>query len=136
MAFKRKLMMSAVLFMLMIAAVFPAMMSGRYEIQAGQIWSVIWSKITGASNLDVGRSQQVIIWKIRMPRLVLALTAGVALSISGTAYQGCFRNPLVEPYILGVSTGAACGAAAPSSFLIFSPKVNSPPSFSPWLRSA
>ena len=111
MTFKRKLIMAAVLFLLLIAAVFPALLSGQYEIETGQVWALIWSKITGAANPDISRAQEVIIWKIRLPRLILALTAGVALAISGTAYQGCFRNPLVEPYILGVSNGAACGAA-------------------------
>lgn len=50
-----------------------------------------------------------IVWKIRFPRVLLAMFAGAALALAGTTYQGLFRNPLAEPYILGVSAGAAFG---------------------------
>ena len=52
-----------------------------------------------------------IIWDIRLPRTLLAMAVGVCLSVSGVVFQGCFRNPLVEPYVLGASSGAAFGAA-------------------------
>ncbi|WP_320043656.1 iron ABC transporter permease [uncultured Desulfobacter sp.] len=52
-----------------------------------------------------------IIWDIRLPRTLLAMAVGVSLSVSGVVFQGCFRNPLVEPYVLGASSGAAFGAA-------------------------
>ena len=51
-----------------------------------------------------------IIWHIRMPRVVLAALVGAMLSISGASYQGVFRNPLVDPYLLGVAAGAGLGA--------------------------
>lgn len=51
-----------------------------------------------------------IVWNIRMPRIVLAGLVGAALSISGAALQGMFRNPLACPSVLGVSAGASCGA--------------------------
>ena len=52
-----------------------------------------------------------IIWDIRLPRTLLTMAVGVCLSVSGVVFQGCFRNPLVEPYVLGASSGAAFGAA-------------------------
>jgi iron complex transport system permease protein len=52
-----------------------------------------------------------ILWDIRLPRTLLAMAVGVCLSVSGVVFQGCFRNPLVEPYVLGASSGAAFGAA-------------------------
>ena len=52
-----------------------------------------------------------IVWKIRLPRTLVAILAGIALSVSGVVFQGCFRNPLVDPYVLGISSGAAFGAA-------------------------
>jgi iron complex transport system permease protein len=52
-----------------------------------------------------------IAWDARMPPLLLAVFAGAALGISGGALQGTFRNPLVDPYLLGLSTGAAVGAS-------------------------
>ncbi|REE96881.1 FecCD family ABC transporter permease [Thermomonospora umbrina] len=54
---------------------------------------------------------EVIIWSVRLPRAVTALLAGAALSVAGVQMQTLFRNPLAEPYILGVSSGASLGVA-------------------------
>lgn len=51
-----------------------------------------------------------IIWNIRLPRVVLAGVVGSMLSLSGASYQGVFRNPLVDPYLLGAAAGAGLGA--------------------------
>src|SRR5512139_3349842 len=53
---------------------------------------------------------ETILFDIRLPRTVLILLAGAALSGSGAAYQGLFRNPLADPYIIGVASGAGLGA--------------------------
>lgn len=62
--------------------------------------------------VDSGLSsaQQAILWQIRMPRVVLGALVGATLATAGTAYQGVFRNPLADPYLLGVSSGAGLGA--------------------------
>lgn len=52
-----------------------------------------------------------ILWNLRMPRILLCLLVGAALSVSGAAYQSVFRNPLTDPYVLGISSGASLGAA-------------------------
>jgi iron complex transport system permease protein len=52
-----------------------------------------------------------ILWKIRIPRVALALLAGAALAVSGMTFQAMFRNPLATPFTLGVSSGASLGAA-------------------------
>ena len=51
-----------------------------------------------------------IIWQLRFPRVVLAGVVGAALAVSGATYQGLFRNPLADPYFIGVAAGAALGA--------------------------
>jgi cobalamin transport system permease protein len=51
-----------------------------------------------------------IVWKVRMPRVALAGIVGAMLSLAGASYQGVFRNPLVDPYLLGVAAGAGLGA--------------------------
>ena len=51
-----------------------------------------------------------IVWHVRMPRVVLAGIVGAMLSVGGAAYQGVFRNPLVDPYLLGAAAGAGLGA--------------------------
>lgn len=63
-------------------------------------------------NADSGLTtqQQAIFWQIRLPRVVLGAIVGATLAISGAAYQGVFRNPLADPYLLGVSAGAGLGA--------------------------
>jgi iron complex transport system permease protein len=58
----------------------------------------------------VDETQWKIIWQIRMPRVVLAGLVGATLSAAGASYQGVFRNPLVDPYLLGTAAGAGLGA--------------------------
>ncbi|WP_432478856.1 FecCD family ABC transporter permease [Nocardioides sp. GXQ0305] len=62
--------------------------------------------------VDSGMSvtQQAIFWEIRLPRVVLGVLVGAMLAVAGTAYQGVFRNPLADPYLLGISSGAGLGA--------------------------
>ena len=55
-------------------------------------------------------TEWAIVWQIRAPRVVLAAIVGSTLSIAGASYQGVFRNPLVDPYLLGVAAGAGFGA--------------------------
>ena len=75
--------------------------------------TIISSHIFGNNNPDskIQNLHDAIVWKIRAPRILLALIVGGGLSVSGAVFQGCLRNPLVDPYILGVSSGAAFGAA-------------------------
>lgn len=58
----------------------------------------------------VDESDWAIVWKVRMPRVVLGGLVGAMLSIAGASYQGVFRNPLVDPYLLGAASGAGLGA--------------------------
>lgn len=55
-------------------------------------------------------SSAVIVWQLRLPRVILSLMVGGVLSMAGGAYQGAFRNPLADPYLLGVASGAGLGA--------------------------
>src|SRR5215831_16297368 len=66
-----------------------------------------WHPHTGLPALDVD-----IVWKIRLPRVVLGVLVGSMLAGGGAAYQGVFRNPLADPYLLGVAAGAGLGATA------------------------
>ncbi len=94
-------------------------------------------RILGAllSYLGVGHStltplQSTIVWQLRAPRLVLGLVAGAMLATAGASYQGVFRNPLADPYLLGVAAGAGLGA----TFAIVRTGVgNAIPVWTPWL---
>ncbi len=100
-----------VLAILMLLAFVWALSAGAYTISPSEIFAVLAKKIGFLKEVEVAEIEETIVWKIRMPRIVLTLFAGIALSASGACYQTAFRNPLVEPYILGVSSGAAFGAA-------------------------
>ena len=67
----------------------------------------VWRLLTGQED---NQTLQTIIWQIRLPRVVLAATTGAVLSLGGLVFQALLRNPLAEPYILGVSGGSAVGA--------------------------
>ena len=60
---------------------------------------------------EIAKGNITIIWNIRFPRILLGFIAGAALSVSGAGYQGIFKNPMADPFVLGVSSGAALGAA-------------------------
>lgn len=66
----------------------------------------LWHGITG----NVADTSDVIIWQIRLPRTLLAAGVGASLALSGVAFQGLFRNPLADPYLLGAASGAGFGA--------------------------
>lgn len=84
--------------------------SGFMPFTSGEILEVIGSRLFGLeSGLD--ESRVTVLWEVRLPRLITALLAGAALGLSGAVFQGLLLNPLADPYTLGVSSGAACGAA-------------------------
>ncbi|MCA1670666.1 MAG: iron ABC transporter permease [Actinobacteria bacterium] len=73
------------------------------------------------ATVQSGFSEQetAILWQLRMPRVVLGGLVGAMLAISGAAYQGVFRNPLADPYLLGVAAGAGLGATLAVAYLPF-----------------
>ncbi len=84
---------------------FVALNFGTISIQPEKILSILWHHKTDDS---LG----LIIWELRIPRLIMAMLTGMTLAGVGGAFQGILRNPLADPYILGVSAGAALGACS------------------------
>jgi len=80
---------------------------GKYPLSLGDIASAVGGAIIGASPPD---QASIVLFSIRVPRILAAVLVGAALAAAGAAYQGLFRNPLVSPDILGVSAGAGLGA--------------------------
>jgi len=76
---------------------------GVVSIHPKVIFSILW-------NNSQDKTNSLIIWQLRAPRIVMSILTGMALSTVGGAFQGILRNPLADPYILGVSAGAALGA--------------------------
>ena len=62
-------------------------------------------------------TEEAILWEIRVPRVVLAALVGGTLALAGATYQGVFRNPLADPYLLGVAAGAGLGATIAIAYL-------------------
>ena len=87
--------------LLLISSLF-ALHVGMAEISVLQAWRDLW--------VDERSLAEVVVWDIRLPRVLLALLVGATLGMAGAAMQGLLRNPLAEPGILGVSSGAALGA--------------------------
>jgi iron complex transport system permease protein len=94
---------------LVILLAFAAALIGPFAVSPGQVAQAIGRRLAGITD---PASQQIdtVLFAVRLPRIAAALLVGAALSAAGAVYQGLFRNPLVSPDILGVSTGAGLGA--------------------------
>lgn len=89
---------------------------GSVFIAPQNIFSLFFSKITRAEIPQNWKAFSTILFELRLPRTVLMALTGAALSGSGAAYQGLFRNPLADPYIIGISSGAGLGAILAMSY--------------------
>lgn len=97
-----RLSLAGVLLLVLVAMSFAALMIGPYRLSPGQTLAALFGQ---------GDTQAaIVIWNIRLPRILAALLVGGALAAAGACYQALFRNPLVSPDILGVSAGAGLGA--------------------------
>ncbi len=86
-------------------------MIGPASISPWEIISSVLSKIPFLGvDSPLDKRADDIVWQIRMPRVVLGVLVGSMLSVAGSAYQGVFRNPLADPYLLGAGAGAGLGA--------------------------
>jgi len=98
------------LLVILIALFFLSFLLGRYPISPLMVGKVFISRIMPISHTWPS-TVETVIFLIRLPRIVAAMLVGAGLSVSGASFQGTFKNPLVSPYILGVSAGAGFGAA-------------------------
>ncbi|WP_286884690.1 FecCD family ABC transporter permease, partial [Aneurinibacillus sp. UBA3580] len=105
------------LFVLLLAVV-GSVSLGSAQLSFNMVWKIIFSHLPFVPDMERewSKAAEVIVWNIRMPRIMMAILVGAALAMAGVAYQGVLRNPLADPYILGVSSGASLGAA---SFILF-----------------
>lgn len=99
---RRLVIVAAVLLVLLMASILIGLSAGA----AGSGWRVVWQSLVGADPGLLGD----IIWRLRLPRVLLSALVGATLSLGGLVFQALLRNPLAEPYILGVSGGSAIGA--------------------------
>ncbi|MDD3522775.1 MAG: iron ABC transporter permease [Bacteroidales bacterium] len=96
----KRLWLPLLLLVLMVADLF----LGSVSLSASDVWAALWGH--GSSDIV-----QKIVWNFRFPKMVTALLAGMSLSVCGVQMQTLFRNPLADPYVLGISSGAGLGVA-------------------------
>lgn len=97
---------------LLVLSVFLAVGLGTVNISFSDTYKIIIGKIFNNQNLysEISKSTVYIVWSLRVPRVLLGLLAGAGLSLCGAVMQSTVNNPIAEPYILGVSSGATFGA--------------------------
>ena len=114
----RTLAAALILTTLLAAALGLAVVVGAADVTLATVGKVLLSKLIPQSvTVDWSRAHERIIWDLRVPRAFLAALTGAGLALSGAALQAVTRNPLADPFLLGVSSGAALGAVAVISHL-------------------
>lgn len=95
--------------LLVLAAFVAGSARGAFAISPGQLWGVLLAALTGG---DASSPEHLVFMNIRLPRLLLGVAAGAGLGLAGALMQGLFRNPLADPGLVGISSGAALAAGA------------------------
>lgn len=106
---RRRLILAALLGLLLILGLL-SVLWGRYAISLPQLFGILVSRAIPTEASWPAMAENIV-WYVRLPRILLAILVGAALSVSGASYQCIFRNPMAAPDVLGASTGSAFGAA-------------------------
>ncbi len=106
---KKQVVIQGILTLVLLFSMIIAMTMGRYTISLGKVFHVLTNGISNPELVE-NSVEYTVLFKVRLPRILLSVFTGMALSVSGAVLQGIFRNPLVDPGIIGVSSGAAFGA--------------------------
>lgn len=100
-----------ILLAVLLVVIVLAASTGSVDIPLATTWRILADKLPFIQiPQDWSNGWAVIVWDIRLPRVLLAGVVGAALSVAGATYQGLFRNPLADPYLIGVAQGSALGA--------------------------
>jgi iron complex transport system permease protein len=109
---RRPLTLAAIGFAGLAVALVAGVAAGSVFVPPGDTLAILAHRILG---LDLATTwtaaQETIVWELRFPRVLTAMTVGAGLAVAGATFQGVLRNPLADPYVLGTASGAALGAA-------------------------
>ena len=108
---KRYWILPCVLGAVLVVAMLVATSIGVIPIPIKVILQSIGQRFGFFGDVQIADYYQVTLWQLRIPRIVMSVLAGAALAICGGVFQSIFRNPVCDPYILGISSGASLGAA-------------------------
>ena len=98
------------LFFLLLGLILICLCAGKYSISPGDCIKILFGRLIGVEGSWAPMDEKLLLG-VRLPRVMASVLVGAALSLSGVVYQGIFKNPLVSPDFLGVSSGACIGAA-------------------------
>ncbi|GAA1994005.1 iron ABC transporter permease [Amycolatopsis minnesotensis] len=93
----------------LVVVIVLAVLLGAGDLGWQRVFGEIWAQLTGGRS-PLSEREAAIVWALRVPRVLLAGLVGAALASSGAAFQGVFRNPLADPYLLGAAAGAGMAA--------------------------
>jgi len=96
---------------ILLGVTYLSLITGRYPVELDELFRILGKNWFGM-DLKVYKPAENMLLTVRIPRLLAAGLIGAALAIAGATFQAVFRNPLVSPYLLGVSQGASVGAAS------------------------
>jgi iron complex transport system permease protein len=105
---------------LLLLVVIASICIGAVHIQVSQLWSMISYHVGLSDKAEFTSQQFAVMFNLRLPRVVSGVLIGAALAIAGAAIQGLFRNPLAEPGLIGISSGATLFAAL---MIVFGGKI-------------
>ena len=102
------LQISALMILILLTLCVVSLSVGSVHIAPGHVFSYLLNALSG--NLSMSSEEEVILFSVRLPRIIFAGIVGASLSLGGVVFQAILRNPLADPYILGISGGSALGA--------------------------
>lgn len=108
---KKCYIVALLLLVLLVVAVVFFVSRGAMDISFKRAWQIIYNQVIGGNLMGIPDNEIAVVWKIRLPRILTAMLVGAGLSVAGVMFQSLLRNPLADPYTIGVSTGAAFGAS-------------------------
>ena len=107
---------SAVAFLVLSLAI--GILAGPVDLGVGSVLESTAARLhVPGFTTSLSPTEEAILWEIRVPRVMLAALVGAMLAVAGATYQGVFRNPLADPYLLGVAAGAGLGATIAIAYL-------------------
>ncbi len=109
---RRPLVLAGAGLVALVVVLVAGVAAGAVFVPPGDTVAILAHRLLG---LDLGgqwtAAQETIVFELRLPRVLMAMTVGVGLAVAGATFQGVLRNPLADPYVLGTASGAALGAA-------------------------
>ena len=106
---RRILAVCGLLLAVLFVVVVISLRMGAYPISISEIVMTLFRGVAGQRE-QIPSEFWLVVFELRLPRILLGILVGAALSIAGASFQALLRNPLADPYVLGVSSGAALGA--------------------------